>query len=666
MAKLNSNNKYCIIVISLTLIITVLMFFYSNNLTQNNSENVFLTQDGLEQLNKFKKQYGNNDMIVIKKQYANIVSSKNKEDFNGFVDKLRISCLPWCEILTKDTLNSNRFLNLESDQFLAALINIEYSRNNTEIIVKQLENQKFQVSGLPYTNYLLNKFSKNIKSLILPILFCTLYILILLFIRNLLWSLITFVPAVISLSVSLSIIKIFENELTLLTSIIPLVVSVLSLSIMLHLVFSLEQDSNLIKGKIEPILLTIITTIIGFSTLYTSNLLAVRQFGIIASISVLLCSIITLIWFYCAFKLFFRFRIKSYEKKVNSLLVWWSQNFSSPVSLFFMIFCLVGGLVSINYIPVLTDSTLYFPTELNVKYDAGSIAKDVVGQPILEIVVGQKSDDIKFFHDISQIESEILNNFSQADMKIMSSNIAVQEANFKYANFMGMPQHFISYATLFSKVPRFIRDNYPLHKNYRITLLSQPVNSDEYDIILIKVRNIFYRQNISYNFNGTYFHLMTAQKEMIKTLAKSLIFAVFIVSLLAYIYYRKTKIFIIFMVINIMPVVGSFIFSNLFNLSINISTVMTYSISFGLLVDNSFHIIHAIKNNISGSDYTNSLVRPILCSGILIILSFIVFSINPFLPIKEFGITLGIITAIGVVFDLKVLPYLISRIYLSS
>ena len=120
------------------------------------------------------------------------------------------------------------------------------------------------------------------------------------------------------------------------------------------------------------------------------------------------------------------------------------------------------------------------------------------------------------------------------------------------------------------------------------------------------------------------------------------------------------------MVINIMPVFGSFIFSKLFNLSINISTVMTYSISFGLLVDNSFHIIHAIKSNISGSEYTNSLVRPILSSGILIILSFIVFSVNPFLPIREFGITLGIITAIGVVFDLKVLPYLISKIYFTS
>ena len=568
-----------------------------------------------------------------------------------------------------DNLYLDRFINLESDQFLAALINIEYSRNNAEVIIKRLKNHKFQVSGLSYTNYLLNEFSENIKTVILPILFCSLYILILLFIRNILWSLITFIPAVISLAVSLSIIKLVENELTLLTSIIPLVVSVLSLSIMLHLVFSLELDSNssrLIKGKIEPILLTIVTTIIGFSTLVTSNLLAIRQFGVIASVSVLACSLITLVWFYCAFKLFFGPRAKLFERNTNSLLVWWSKSLNYPLSLLLLVVFFIGGVFSIQHIPIVTDATLYFPTELNVKHDANSISKDVIGQPILEIVIDKSSDNINLLHDISKIEKEILNIFSEDDTKIISSNIVVQEANFKYANSRDIPRHFISYATLLSKAPRFIREGYPLSKSYRITLLSRPINTDQYDIILREIRNIFNREKVSYQFNGTYFHLMTAQKEMVKTLAKSFIFAVFIVSLLAYIYYRKTKIFIIFMVINIMPVVGSFIFSNLFNLSINISTVMTYSISFGLLVDNSFHIIHSIKNNLSGSDYTNSLVRPILCSGILIILSFLVFSVNPFLPIKEFGITLGIITSIGVIFDLKVLPHFISRIYLSS
>ena len=33
----------------------------------------------------------------------------------------------------------------------------------------------------------------------------------------------------------------------------------------------------------------------------------------------------------------------------------------------------------------------------------------------------------------------------------------------------------------------------------------------------------------------------------------------------------------------------------IFNLSFNIATVMTYSISLGLIVDSSFHIIEALK-----------------------------------------------------------------------
>ena len=105
----------------------------------------------------------------------------------------------------------------------------------------------------------------------------------------------------------------------------------------------------------------------------------------------------------------------------------------------------------------------------------------------------------------------------------------------------------------------------------------------------------------------------------------------------------------------------SFPFLLLLGGSFNIATVMTYSISLGLIVDSSFHLIHDYKRNLPDLTIFKRTKMPVIFSNLSLCLLFSFFTFIPFLPIREFGINLSILTVIGLFFDLKVLPLLLKK-----
>ncbi|MCR9206064.1 MAG: hypothetical protein NXH75_15885, partial [Halobacteriovoraceae bacterium] len=149
------------------------------------------------------------------------------------------------------------------------------------------------------------------------------------------------------------------------------------------------------------------------------------------------------------------------------------------------------------------------------------------------------------------------------------------------------------------------------------------------------------------------------QKKMIGTLFKSFFLSLVLISLIAFLYFKKIKLFFVFMAVNILPVFASFPLLWLFGLSFNIATVMTYSISLGLVVDSSFHIIHTLHDESRDRDFlVKSVLQPIVGASVLLAICFFFFALIDFLPIKEFGLSLGIVILLGMVLDLKVLPSL--------
>jgi predicted RND superfamily exporter protein len=114
--------------------------------------------------------------------------------------------------------------------------------------------------------------------------------------------------------------------------------------------------------------------------------------------------------------------------------------------------------------------------------------------------------------------------------------------------------------------------------------------------------------------------------------------------------------------VSLLPVALTFLFMSIFNYSINIATVMTFSISLGLLGDSSFHIIYGKTMRFKNfGEYHRGVLSPVIGTGLLLFLSFGIFTFNSFLPIKQFGGILSFIMIMGAIVDLYVLPTLLYK-----
>jgi predicted RND superfamily exporter protein len=155
---------------------------------------------------------------------------------------------------------------------------------------------------------------------------------------------------------------------------------------------------------------------------------------------------------------------------------------------------------------------------------------------------------------------------------------------------------------------------------------------------------------------------MKSQEEMINVLTESFLSSALIVFLLSAFFLRTWRTNIIFIFVSLLPVALTFLFMYIFNFTINVATVMTFSISLGLLGDSSFHIIYGKSMRFKNfGEYHRGVLSPVLASGLLLFLCFGIFTYNSFLPIKQFGGVLAFIMLMGTIVDLFVLPTLLYK-----
>lgn len=93
--------------------------------------------------------------------------------------------------------------------------------------------------------------------------------------------------------------------------------------------------------------------------------------------------------------------------------------------------------------------------------------------------------------------------------------------------------------------------------------------------------------------------------------------------------------------------------------ALNISTIKTFSISFGMIFDGTIHLLYNYKRpTMDNKIFQQAVLNPIYLSSFVTIASFIVFAFHDFIPIKEFGILLALLLALGLLFDVLLLPVL--------
>ena len=651
-----------------SLIILVTLFFaqafYSRDLEQRNPESLFLTDSDRIALENYKRRIPSNSKLIALKKGASSVESY--EDLEKSAFEVKLMCKEKCSVLLphnlypsrkkfNESLNTGKFYPrslIESDLMGMVIFTDANSSDVEKAIIGKLDGS-YRLVGHGHINSLLDSSSLVVQERIFPIVFILSFIFIFFITRNIKNSLILFFAPLFSSLMSLSFIKFFYVDMNMVTAIVPLITFIISLSISLHLYYTSEEyksfkDAFTLKKK--PIYLMIITTFIGFLSLYVSEIQVIRHFGVLCATLIALSSFVAIVTPLLLDRNFtfndvsHDFIYKYFPKKTLSLKI-------IMVIFFVSVF---GGLYGVSKIKVVTDASNYFIGNREIRENLLLTQKLSGGVPLVEIVIN-KDEGIDFsqMKKISSLEKEIL---KIKDISIHSQLNSVREINRQYSNQDTISDNKFSFLALNSKVPESLNED--LQENYyRITVLG-PTSDVDHFMQKIKALEILLKGH-DYSFNGLFYNLMTSQKEMIHTLFLSFFISLICMSLIVLYVFKKLNIFFSFLLVNLCPVGITLFLFPLFGLSFNIATVMTYSIGLGIVVDSSFHIYHCLlsKSTTHRSYYMNT-ARPIISSSALLCFCFGLFSFYNFLPIREFGINLSLIIFLGLIFDLFVLPTL--------
>ncbi len=561
------------------------------------------------------------------------------------------------EFYLKHPLVNLKLLNETSFSFIILIPNKE--RVNFSAFIQEIEqsfeNSNYSMAGLPYLNYEIGKTTLDIKKFILPGLIALTLILSLFLFKSLWDTIVFFHFPLISIAIAQLLLKGIYGESNLLSSLSPLINFVVILCLNFHLYYSLKAlgtISELKRIKLKPILFMLITTIIGLSSLCISDVPAIRAFSIISSLSLFIASVYNLLIFA------FIYSKNPLQSKKIIIFPFSPPKIKSGLMTLLLIIPFILAFFFIKNIPIQVEALYFFPKNSKIIKASKTIEKEIIGTPILEIDFDSidLNNNYEKFKSISLVEERISKMLGD-DVLILSKSSLIKEANYIYSGKFELPDHTLSANALLTGVPIGLTSQEENDK-YKSVFLTQARDTEDYRKILQEVRLYLDTLDFKYQFSGIYYRLMKSQTGIIDTLIKSFLISLFFVSILVGLMFNSIKDFLIFLLINIIPPLLTLVVFKIIGMSLNLATILTFSVSFGLIVDSTIHIIYGKKIGLSEEHLNQTVYSPMIFSSFVLMLGFLNFTFHSFLPIWQFGLSMFFTILFGFLYDFFVLPNL--------
>ena len=483
-------------------------------------------------------------------------------------------------------------------------------------------------------HYMQDSVTKEIKFMTLfSSIFCA--IVLWFFVRNIMFVIINLVCVIFSISITFSISQLLYGGIELVMILMPAIIFIVCISDFLHLTNFNKDDlkktdkfqlfQNQVKKIGIPVFLTSITTAIGFLSFIFSDVMPLTRFGIITCIGIFI-SLFSILIFYSLVvdKKIYGINEKA-NKTINSFIekVTNIKKIESIFLLSIFIFFSIFGILNLRIDNYITD-------EINKN--------------------SKLYEEIKFFDDnfggIKPITFNISRDSSLSNEKIVELEKFLKK-NEVVIDFSSAS--ILSPSGVSSTIKSRIKDIGSRNTNLLIEKTSQ--YCEDLDL------------NISYS--GVGFLFDNLSNKMTKEVLIGLVLAIILVGLLFVIINNyKIKFFIIALVPNIIPIISTIGIFSVFSFYFCLSNAFIFAIVFGLIVDDSIHIISSyrscIKRNLSIDKSVNYVTqitsRAVIKTTIVIIFTLIPLLFSEFKSVSQLA-SISIVAAIvAVIFDLIFLP----------
>jgi predicted RND superfamily exporter protein len=568
-------------------------------------------------------------------------------------------------------------------------------------------NTDIHYSGLPFIR---TKFSLSVQYEMKLILIASLLLtalILFLFFRS--FSTVLFSVLVVFAGVlwAVGLLYLMDYRISILTALIAPLIVVIGIPNCIYFLNKYHTQFALLNNKKDALismvermgivtLFTNLTAAIGFGVFYFTKSQLLKEFGLVAGVSILVVFFISLFSIPAIFSYLKAPETKHTKYLENKFLSavllkfdYWVLNHKKYVTVFWTCMVLVSllGIMKLKTLGFIVDD---LPKQNKIYTDLNYFEKNFHGVMPLEIVVDTKKKNgattLPILQKLDQLSAS-LGDYKQI-AKPLSMVEAIKFARQAYydgdSSSYGVPNSFdvaflLPYLRMksdsakSSQFSQLISSFVDSSKRYaRISVGIEDVGSEKLPLILNDIQQkanaIFDTTRYKVTFTGTSIVFLEGSHFIINSLRDSLLLALLMIVFCMIFLFRSWRIVIISLITNMIPLAITAGVMGFFNINLKPSTVLVFSIALGIAIDVTIRFLVNYKQDLPKYNYDipATIKATIQETGISIIYTslilsagFIVFLVSQFDGTKALGYLTALTLFMAMITNLTILPALL-------
>jgi predicted RND superfamily exporter protein len=556
-------------------------------------------------------------------------------------------------------------------------------------------------SGMPYIRTLNSQNIVDEIELFIGAALLVTSLIFFLFFRSFRATFISMITVIIGVMWAFGVLGLLRYEITVLTALIPPLIIVIGIPNCIFLINKYQQEIKLHGNQAKSLqrviakvgnatLMTNVTTASGFATFILTNSELLSEFGTVASICIiaifLLCLfIIPIIYSYMPVPK--DKHLKHLNRKWINGFVDWMENMvrKRRIAIYIasiLLLCLsIIGMFNIKISGSLIED---MPKKAEFFKDIRFFEKEYEGIMPLEILIDTKRNKgVMKLATLKRMDE--LQNYIEEIPEFAKPLSVVNLVKYsKQAYYNGNPEYYqlpnsqertfiLSYAKSSASDTNLLQSYVDSTGQFaRITTFMKDTPTDRFDRIeedlKAKAAKIFPEDRYSVSFTGKALVFQKGTKYLVNNLIISLSLAILLIALFMAWMFRSFRMILVSLLPNLLPLIITAGLMGFFGVPIKPSTILVFSIAFGISVDDTIHFLAKYRQELIANDWKikKSVYAALRETGvsmfytsIVLFFGFSVFTISSFGGTVALGALVSITLVFAMLANLLLLPSLL-------
>lgn len=558
------------------------------------------------------------------------------------------------------------------------------------------EHIELHYSGLPHIRVYTSRQVKSELGKFVFLAALVTAVILFLFFRSM--RVVVFCLLVVGIGViwSVGTISLLDYRLSSLSGLIPPLIIVIGIPNCVFLLNKYHREfeihGNRLKALVRVIskignatFLTNVTTAMGFATFIFTESDILRQFGVVASINILFIFLLSLFIIPIVFSYLPEPKtrhLKHLQRRwldsvVSRLVFWVEERRIAVYAVTVLVLCL--GVYGVSIIKTTGNIVDDLPQGSEIVQDLRFFEHNFHGVMPFEVLVdtGRKGQAVKD-KNLKKLEKlqtliaeypEFSRSLSIADAVKFAKQAFYNGQSSKYSLIRGSEKGFIGpyldQGSGSDGMTGLFLDS--TKQVSRITARMADIGTERMEAIVAditpRIEEIFPKEKYKVTLTGTSIVFLKGTRYLVKNLMVSLALAVMVIGLIMYFLFGSVRMVLISLLPNLIPLLCTAALMGYAGVPIKPSTILVFSIAFGISVDDTIHFLAKYRQELSvkGADMKNAVIRAIKETGVSMIYTSIVlfFGFGIFIS-SQFGGS----QAIGILASFTLLVAMLSNLVL--